>query len=323
MNINLQHLTQKSNEHSDRNVLIDLYNVVSKLNQGEILTLNYTINQYLFYDHDMHESQGTIATSIGRSRQHTNVVIRQLVSKGLLAVVDRHQGKYNYDSLQYIPNKYLFKFKFYFYTVFSALRKASWMTLQKLGLMGNLTPYKNIFISKPCKSILQLLDKGKSVCLRGMIKLKNKLKERRVIMNDAGELIISPTLRDITEKLRLTKLGQLKLMSFSDDVLKVVWGSFRSTKNVKSPFDWMIVGCEQYSIANDIPVDWQIFYSLLKRYNVTDSKKYVREEPEKIVTTPVSLSSRVPDWIKNHGHKKEPHRIYAKDCEEGLKNKHL
>lgn len=322
MNINLQHLTQKSIQYSARNVLLDFHNVVSQLNSGEILTLNYLINQYLFYGHDMHEAQETIATAIGRSRQHTNIVIKNLVSKGLLTVVDRHRGQYNNDSLQYVPSKYLFKFKFYFYTTFSALRKASWMTLQKLdllgdfswfknpGLMGNLTPYKKIFISKPCKSLYQLLENTQGVCSRGMTKLKNKLKERNIEVDEAGGLLISPTLRDITEKLRLTKLGQLKLMSFSDDVLRIVWGSYRSAKNVKSPFDWMVVGCEQYSVANKIPVDWQIFYALLKRYRVEDNKSYIRkQETSKIATNITSGQASVPAWKKFLG--MTPHPEFA------------
>jgi hypothetical protein len=162
--------------------------------------------------------------------------------------------------------------------------------------MRNEEPLREIFISKPCKYMYQLLDKGKSVYLRGMNQLKSRLKERRLIMDEAGGLVISPTLRDMTEKLRLTKLGQLKLLAFDDDVLRVVWGSYRSTKNVHSPFDWMVVACEQYSMANKIRVDWDIYYSLLKRYNVTDNKKYIRPVESKPLFVGSSSSSSVPRW---------------------------
>lgn len=285
MNINLQHLTQKSTSNSNRNILKDLQDKVDRLNNGQSLILNYAIRQYLFYDHDMHESQETIGNYAGRSRQQTNIILKFLVSCGLLEARDRHGGKYNHDSLQYIPNKYLFKFKFYFYEKLKALRAASWMTLQRLGLlneekpilMGNTTPYKKIFISKPCKYILQLLDRGKSVYSRGMKLFKNNQKIKRVIMDEAGKLIISSTLRDITQKLRLTKLGQLKLLAFSDDVLRIVWGSFKSSKNVKSPFDWIVVGCEQYSKTKNIQIDWKIFYTLKDRYNVNDNGVYIQK----------------------------------------------
>lgn len=295
MNLNLHHLSQKSTDVSSRNILRDLLNPLNELNRGELVTLNHIIGQYLFYDYDMHESQATIGIHTGgRSRQTINNHISTLKSKNLITVEDLHQGKYNNDSLRYIPNKLLFKFKFYLYEKLNALRKASWMTLQKLNLIGFLTPHKKIFISKPCKYISQLLEKD----IRGM-KLKNKFEKRKIEMDEADNIVISATLRDITEKLRLTKLGQLKLLSFSDDVLRIVWKSYHATKNVKSPFDWMVVGCEQYSIANKISVDWPIFYSLLKRYKVEDNKVYVRKEEPKnnhLVTTVTTSKSVIPRW---------------------------
>lgn len=160
----------------------------------------------------------------------------------------------------------------------------------------NEEPLREIFISKPCKYMYQLLDKSKSVYSRGMNQLKSRLKPRRVIMDEASNLIISPTLRDMTEKLRLTKLGQLKMLAFSDDVLRVVWGSYRSTKNVHSPFDWMVVACEQYSMANNIKVDWDIYYSLLKRYKVIDTKKYIRDIESRPIFVESSNLSSIPRW---------------------------
>ena len=273
----------------------DYQSLLTQLTRSQKVILNHVIKQYLFFDFDMRESQDLIGNSTGYTRQTVNHSLSVLSKLGLISIEDQHQGAFSFDTLRYIPNINLFRFKFYLYDQLKALRRVTFGHLQKLNLMGNLTPYKKIFISKPCKYMYQLLEKGASAVSRGMSYLKNHKRTMESIMNEVGALTISPTLRDITEKLRLTKLGQVKLLAFNDDVLRIVWSSLKSSKNVKSPFDWLIVACEQYCVANKIKIDWDIFYSLLKRYNLVDTKKYIQSATQSVIPS-VSSSAKIPRW---------------------------
>jgi len=293
---------------SDCNEKEYIISMVNALGKSSRIIFSHIVKQYLYYDFDMRESQELIANSTGYTRQTVNGVISELRKVGLLDIVSFHGDKFNFDVLNYIPNPLIFKFKLDLYTKIKSLVRVTFRHLQKLNLMGNPTPYKS-FVSKPCKYMSQLLDTGK----RGINFIKNISKPKRLIMNEAGELIISLTLRDITEKLKLTKLGQLKLLVFPDEVLSTVWKSCRIGTNIKSPFDWMIVGCEQYCKANKIEFSWSVFFTLMERYSIKDNRVYVRTKVEPKAREHASYRGvSEPAWKTKFSHLSAPHKSFEK-----------
>ncbi len=293
MNINVQQLAKKSTNVSNRNALDqELSNIIltSKISKviNHLIGAGYRLDSIQFSHETISKDTSTSISTVKRA-------IGLMVSLGLCTTITRE-----WNTCIITINKSIYELAHKFKHKFYHLKRVARDNLQRLSLPNEL-PLRDIFISKPCRYMYQLLETTKGVYSRGMT-LLNRFKRRGIEVDDVGALKISVTLRDITEKLRLSRLGQIKLMAFDDDALRVVWGSYKSTKNVKSPFDWMVVACEQYCIVNKIPVDWQIYYALLKRYNVQDNKVYVRKsehksEPTKTLQVDQSTHSRPePKW---------------------------
>lgn len=105
--------------------------------------------------------------------------------------------------------------------------------------------------------------------------LKNQKREEMDSVMVESTPKISPTLREVTDKLRLTKLGQLKLLVFEDSILSEAWNDFKKLSKINSPFDYLILNCVKKSERRNIPVYWDLFYTSCQRYGLTDNKKYV------------------------------------------------
>lgn len=119
---------------------------------------------------------------------------------------------------------------------------------------------------------------------------------------------ITPILREITDQLHLTRLGQLKLLSIPEGVLSSVWSHYKKLSGINQPFDWLMANCVRRSENLGVPIDWQLFHLSLKRYNLSDNKRYVAPKP--IIKAEVVVSERSAD--RPHRDKKTPHPLFAK-----------
>lgn len=295
LSIHIEKSTKSIQDISVSNNYRNINECINAANRSYRVILNHIIGRIFFYDNGMYESQSQIAFITGYTRQTVNEAIAYWKKLGIITTSSRHKNKFAFDSLEYTIHDNLIKFKFHLCQRLTSLRNVPWRILEKVILKGNPTPIKDEVLNKPSNINLHL----KEGVQRGLNFIKKDLKPKRVVMDEGGNIVISPTLREITQKLNLSRLGQLKLLVFSDQVLSVVFSSLKTTKShIKSPFEWLIVACEQYSKSQSIPVDWSIFYTLLKRYNVKDNKVYIRPAPVKtsFVAASSCVSSRIPRW---------------------------
>ena len=133
---------------------------------------------------------------------------------------------------------------------------------------------------------------------------KQKEQEMRDIM-EVSPPNISPILKEITDKLNLNKLGQLKLLVFHEQVLTDAWADYKKLGNVNHPFDYLVVNCIKKSESRSIPVYWDLFYTSCQRYGLTDNKVYISSKPK-------VDSVRISNYTVNrpHSDKTEPHKAF-------------
>lgn len=136
------------------------------------------------------------------------------------------------------------------------------------------TPYIVSNVIKPSISI-SISEREKKAPVFNTRGLKKQIKEKMDSVMQVAPPKISDVLRDITEKLRLTKLGQLKLLVFHENVLSDAWSDYKKLSKINNPFDYLIVNCVKKSENRNIPVYWDLYYTSLTRYELTDNKKYV------------------------------------------------
>lgn len=91
----------------------------------------------------------------------------------------------------------------------------------------------------------------------------------------------TPTIDAIEKTLLLTKLGKAKLFAFDEKIICEVWNQIRVWKDVKNPFDLIMVRCIQLSQNRNIRIDWDIFYLILNRYNIVNDGIFLKKDIKK------------------------------------------
>lgn len=307
----------KSTLYSNCNKVAEIYlvtneqEVVQVIQQGitksQIKVMNHIIGAYDRLS-TVQFSYQTIANDVGVSYSTVKRSIHKMTNIGFCSREVR-----DWNSCIIKVNDIIYKMADQLQDIFFHLKKVA-KNISMVVSNRNELPLRDIFISKPSRYILQLLDTIKFSYLLGMRGLETNQKEKRTILNEAGALIISPTLKEITQKVHLTKLGQLKLLAFTDEVLKTTWKEFNQSHSVNRPFDWIIVGCQRNCSILKVTPDWGIYYSLLKRYGVKDDRLYTmkkvptieKKEPKKVYPTNIA-----------------PNPIFAKYYEQAMSNKNL
>lgn len=126
---------------------------------------------------------------------------------------------------------------------------------------------------------------------------------------------ITPTLREITDRLHLSRLGQLKLLVIPDDILSSVWSHYKKLSGINQPFDWLMANSLRRAENLGIAINWELFHLSVKRYGLVDNKKYIvprtRQELDKNSSQLESRRS-VDNIVRPHQDKKEPHPAFAK-----------
>ena len=183
-------------------------------------------------------------------------------------------------------------------------------------LVGNVVPNenKNFNSSLVSKSISVRRDHSYA-SLQERNKNLTKV-NRRVVDMVTNKPIISSTLREITQDLRLTKHGQCKLLAFPDEILQNVWSSTGKefVQSLPDPFNWIIKRCvEELSRIGSEP-DWNIYYLLLKTQSVSNTQPFIQKEQKKQelkigVVLKSSLEGRIPEWQRKVKEDK-PHNMY-------------
>jgi hypothetical protein len=136
-------------------------------------------------------------------------------------------------------------------------------------LVGNVLPNGNKNYLSLVSNLTIVREDQYSVSLQGRGKiLKNTGRKR--MSAQAGKITISPTLKEITQELQLTRHGQCKLLAFDDAVLSLVWNENKSLlKDYNNPISFVIRRCLEQSTIQGLKVDWDIYYLLIKRYDIS------------------------------------------------------
>lgn len=152
--------------------------------------------------------------------------------------------------------------------------------LSLLLLVGNVVPSGKKNYLYNLSSLTSVRGNQYSVTLPGRgVKLKNTGRKRMAV--ETGKIIISPTLKEITQELQLTRHGQCKLLAFDDGILTLVWEKSRYFLNgFKNPICWIIKKCVEESTLQQMKIDWDIYYLLLDRYGISKSQPFSLKEEE-------------------------------------------
>lgn len=245
-------------------------------------------------------SQTQLAKDLGCSRKTVNQAIREFEKEGYLIKYQRDV----FDVCVFIMNNLLYKnarrFKHVFFSLGEYLKEL-WNNVSE----QKVTPIRNGNVLNPSISISITRESKKTPVFntRGLKKLKEQ--EMRELM-EVSPPKISPLLREITDKLRLNKLGQLKLLVFHEQVLSDAWADYKKLGKINNPFDYLVVNCIKKSENRNIPVYWDLFYTSCSRYGLTDNKKYVQDKP-------VAPKVEMPEYTvhRPHADKTEPHHLFA------------
>lgn len=112
-------------------------------------------------------------------------------------------------------------------------------------------------------------------------------KEEAPAMNNHSSVTISPILKTVTERLGLSKAGQIRLVIYDDKALSSAYDSIKSKSFLKDPFLWFEEYCRGFSYQHKLPVKVELLPLMMKRYNLTFDDSPL----EKKATKPVEEST--------------------------------
>lgn len=296
---------------SKKNVMQALSASFSKL---EHKALNYMINRCRM-NPSFSASYQTIAKSLKCSEKTIRRAVNKFISMGLMT----KSVRYCMDICKFTINASIYKFADYFRYKFDSLKK-HYNLGRKIDylkkLKQNVRPLCSNLLSKifiPRKSYV--VDNQS----QGIVKRGNFLTKREDV--EVSPPTITPTLRQITDRIGLTKLGQLKLMCIPEDILSSVWHHCKKQSGVNNPFDWIMANCLRRCEKLNIDINWELFYLSVKRYGLKDNKKYVSDKS--IIKVPRTKFQRsVDSIIRPHQEKKQPHPEFAIYFAQAMENTH-
>jgi hypothetical protein len=250
-------------------------------------------------------SAQTIANQLNINEKTVRRAVIKFISLGFLRKITPKFNSHIEKKLSciYIVNKNIYSFAEKFKNKFKSLAKylnliwvLSWVNVQLFPKRGSI----NNRVSSNIQSRDITFDQKNTT--------RNLKKKKLEIVKEIMEVSppkISPILREITIVLRLTKLGQLKLLVFPEDVLTSVWKQYKKQTKVNNPFEFIVISCIKQCESKNIPIHWDIFYLALKRYDLVDNKKYTTPKInlDKLPSYPVSdklNSYQVENRVRPH-----------------------
>lgn len=259
-------------------------------NKFQIEMINYFIRSTDRYE-NVYPSVKTIAEEVGCSERSFYNHFPVLEKMGIVKHVYDHRR-----SSTYQLNALLFTHINVFKDKFKALKKiihksikfpkvsAIQRCLKRCFKFDVLTqflgsicrPYKKTLTSLK-ETSLSLFTRAREIVLpvqeRQEFKLKIKFRRERKM----ERVEISRTLKKVTEKLSLTKWGQIKLIQFPDGALEHALQSYTKITTFNTFFMKALDWCKEQAIEPD----WAYHYNLSERYNMPKDAKFMcKRSPE-------------------------------------------
>ena len=247
--------------------------------QFAVLVVNFLLKLNSKYD-KIFPSQANIAMWIGCSRKTVNLILKELNEQGWIKKIQRKTRQ---------TCIYIISPKFNALADFPEARKKLpglvnyWYKLT-LGyfmhgpgqqvLEPNVTPYKeeNRYITNSSVSVSKTESLLEDLKNRFINKSPKKEEED---MESVSTFSVSPTLREITNRIGLTKWGQIRLTIYADEALQATLDKFQPCILPEDNFLWFETYCHGVSIKNNLPIHLELYDTMKKRYNMPENAKWV------------------------------------------------
>lgn len=280
--------------------------------QFSVLVVNFLLKLNSKYD-KIFPSQANIAMWIGCSRKTVNLILKELDEQGWVKKIQRKTRQ---------TCIYVISTKFNLLADFPEARKKLpglvnyWYKLT-LGYFMNgpgkklvepkVTPYKEENSTYKYTSV----SVSKMNSLLGDLKnrfINKSLKKEEERMESSPTFNVSPLLRDITNRIGLTKWGQIRLTIYSDQALEETLRNYKPCILPEDNFVWFETYCHGVSIRNNLPIHLELYDTMKKRYNMPSNAKWVREQKSYQKDDTLSSDSATIVPLKKH---KEVHPMFA------------
>jgi len=271
--------------------------LIAPLSAAHKSVFNYIV-RFCYYYSKVDVSQIRIAQDLGLSRQTVNKIIKVLLKKNLITSKENRYKKTciykvgdfflvsrNWERLSYTFSK----IKNYFKQPILVNKLIS----KCHRPMATLISYFKEFIYISSRSRSRRISNTYNVESSKIVAKKttndDEAKKEKTNMN---QILITPTLRELTTRLNLTKWGQMKLMAFSEDALAYGLNQLQGKKYTGNIFQKLVSDMQNYCENTGQRVDWPKFYHLVGVYNMPSDAKMTLSTPQP-VTKPHTFKSEI------------------------------
>ncbi len=252
----------------------------SEISQIELLVVNFMLKLNSKYD-KIFPSQANIAMWTGCSRKTINKILKKLHDLKWIEKIYRHRKSCIYkistrfNTFADLPEarKILPGLVNYYYKLILGYFNGPGKRLLELKV----TPYKeenkysnsnSVSVSKEPYSLGGEIDK---------ILNKNIKKEEKSMAYEEN-FPMTPILREITNKIGLTKWGQIRLTIYAEAALQATLDKYEQGIYNKDIFLWFETHCHGISIKNNYPINLELYDTMKKRYRMPDDAKWIKSK---------------------------------------------
>lgn len=125
---------------------------------------------------------------------------------------------------------------------------------------------------------------NKNIIMSAFEKLTKRLSMKQTV-TVPRVLVINDTVKDITRKLNLTILAQLKLLMIPEFIVKECWEFIQKShefNNIDDKFPFIISACKFLAKEKNVKIDRELFHACLEKLKLLDNRDYYHQGPIEI-----------------------------------------
>ena len=148
---------------------------------------------------------------------------------------------------------------------------------------------------------------------------REKIPQNKEIVMERSQPKLSSIVITVSKELNLTLAGQLKLLVLPDRALEETFKEYKRRSYLPQPFFWFLHYAKQWCTDHNVQVDYSLWNTLKKQYNIPDKPEWVKKPQAPKLMTHKIFQNTFTDEPKSEQYKQQQADLIGKAIQEDPK----